>query len=143
MKESELPVIKREKAEIAFHSVKAKAASNGYMSDEEIEAEIAAARRKDNCIELMDENEMPNAVTLKAMEDAENGVGMSGVFSSVDRIEMMAALSKEIIEETGKTQDAEKQPVQRKNITELFSDFNGEYKPVEMNWGEPTGEEVW
>ena len=31
----------------------------------------------------------------------------------------------------------------RKNIVELFVDFEGEYVPVEMDWGEPTGEEVW
>ncbi|MDO5330935.1 MAG: AbrB/MazE/SpoVT family DNA-binding domain-containing protein [Bacillota bacterium] len=31
----------------------------------------------------------------------------------------------------------------RKNIKELFADFEGEYTPVEMDWGEPVGEEVW
>lgn len=31
----------------------------------------------------------------------------------------------------------------RKNIMELFADYDGEYKPVEINWGEPVGEEVW
>ena len=31
----------------------------------------------------------------------------------------------------------------RKNIMELFADFDGEYSPVEMNWGDPVGEEVW
>lgn len=31
----------------------------------------------------------------------------------------------------------------RKNIKELFADFHGEYIPVEMDWGEPVGEEVW
>lgn len=31
----------------------------------------------------------------------------------------------------------------RKNIMELFADFDGEYVPVEMNWGDPVGEEVW
>ena len=33
------------KAMIAFNSMRAKAAANGYMSDEDIEAEIAAVRR--------------------------------------------------------------------------------------------------
>lgn len=89
----------------------------------------------------MTENEVPNAVTLKAMEDAENEIGMSCVFSSVD--EMMVALNEEIIEETEKAQDIKKQSVPRKNIEKLFSGFDGEYEPVEMNWGEPVGEEVW
>lgn len=31
----------------------------------------------------------------------------------------------------------------RKNIKDLFADFNGEYVPVEVNWGEPVGEEIW
>lgn len=32
---------------------------------------------------------------------------------------------------------------QRKNIIELFADFDGEYSPVEVDWGEPVGEEIW
>ncbi len=31
----------------------------------------------------------------------------------------------------------------RKNIMELFADFDGEYVPVEVDWGEPAGEEIW
>ena len=31
----------------------------------------------------------------------------------------------------------------RKNIMELFANFDGEYVPVEMDWGQPVGEEVW
>lgn len=31
----------------------------------------------------------------------------------------------------------------RKNIKELFKDYNGEYKPEEIDWGEPEGEEIW
>lgn len=31
----------------------------------------------------------------------------------------------------------------RKNIMELFADYEDEYTPVELNWGEPVGEEVW
>ena len=31
----------------------------------------------------------------------------------------------------------------RKNIIELFSDFEGEYTPVEMDWGQPTGKEIF
>lgn len=31
----------------------------------------------------------------------------------------------------------------RKNIKELFKDYKGEYKPEEIEWGEPEGEEIW
>lgn len=31
----------------------------------------------------------------------------------------------------------------RKSIRELFADFEGSYEPVEMDWGEPVGGEVW
>ena len=31
----------------------------------------------------------------------------------------------------------------RKNIKELFKDYKGEYKPEEIDWGEPEGEETW
>ena len=31
----------------------------------------------------------------------------------------------------------------RKNIKELFKDYNEEYEPIEIDWGEPVGEEIW
>ena len=34
-------------------------------------------------------------------------------------------------------------PAQRKNIKELFADFNGEYKPEPVDWGKPEGHEIW
>ena len=40
-----MKAVRQVKAEIAFTSMRAKAATDGYLSDEEIEAEIAAARR--------------------------------------------------------------------------------------------------
>lgn len=43
--EETLKAVRQAKAAIAFNSMRSKAASEGYMSDEEIEAEIAAARR--------------------------------------------------------------------------------------------------
>jgi len=43
--EETIRAVRQAKAMNAFHSMKQKAASNGYMSDEEIEAEISAARR--------------------------------------------------------------------------------------------------
>lgn len=43
--EETLRAIRQAKAMIAFNSMRTKAAKKGYMSDAEIEAEIAAARR--------------------------------------------------------------------------------------------------
>lgn len=43
--EETVKAVRQAKAMIAFNSMRAKAAANGYMSDEDIEAEIAAARR--------------------------------------------------------------------------------------------------
>ena len=31
----------------------------------------------------------------------------------------------------------------RKNIKDLFKDYNGNYKPTEIDWGEPVGDEIW
>ena len=31
----------------------------------------------------------------------------------------------------------------RKTIKELFADYQGGYMPVEIDWGEPAGDEVW
>lgn len=43
--EETLKAVRQAKAMIAFNSMRSKAASKGYMTDEEIEAEIAAARK--------------------------------------------------------------------------------------------------
>ena len=43
--EDTLKAVRQAKAMIAFNSMRTKAAATGFMSDEEIEAEIAAARR--------------------------------------------------------------------------------------------------
>ena len=45
--EETLKAIRQAKAMIAFNSMRSKAAAKGYMSEEEIEAEIAAARREE------------------------------------------------------------------------------------------------
>lgn len=31
----------------------------------------------------------------------------------------------------------------RKTIKELFANYDGEYKPQEIDWGEQAGKEVW
>lgn len=31
----------------------------------------------------------------------------------------------------------------RKSIKELFNGYNEEYIPVEVDWGEPVGKEIW
>lgn len=43
--EETVKAIRQAKAMIAFNSMRSKAAAAGYLTDEEIEAEIAAARR--------------------------------------------------------------------------------------------------
>ena len=43
--EETLKAVRQAKAAIAFNSMRGKAADKGYMSDEEIEAEITAARQ--------------------------------------------------------------------------------------------------
>ena len=37
----------------------------------------------------------------------------------------------------------EKAKKKRKNIKELFVDYKGEYEPIEIEWGEAKGEEIW
>lgn len=44
--EETVKAVRQAKAMIAFNSMRAKAAASGYMSDEDIEAEIAAAREE-------------------------------------------------------------------------------------------------
>ena len=45
--EETLKAVKQAKAMIAFNSMRSKAAAKGYMTEEEIEAEIAAARKEE------------------------------------------------------------------------------------------------
>ena len=47
-----------------------------------------------------------------------------------------------IIVEDGKL-IMEKANRKRKNIKELFANYNEEYKPEEIDWGKPEGEEIW
>ena len=37
----------------------------------------------------------------------------------------------------------EKAEKKRKNIKELFANYNEKYKPEEIDWGKPEGEEIW
>ena len=37
----------------------------------------------------------------------------------------------------------EKAKSKRKNIKELFANYNEQYKPEEIDWGKPEGEEIW
>ena len=34
-------------------------------------------------------------------------------------------------------------PEKRKNIKELFENFDGTYKKENIDWGEPAGKEIW
>ncbi|MEO1815114.1 MAG: AbrB/MazE/SpoVT family DNA-binding domain-containing protein [Acetobacterium sp.] len=33
--------------------------------------------------------------------------------------------------------------VKHQTIQELFANFQGEYEPTEISWGEPIGKEIW
>ena len=37
----------------------------------------------------------------------------------------------------------EKTKSKRKNIKELFENYNGKYEPVKIDWGNPEGKEIW
>ena len=37
----------------------------------------------------------------------------------------------------------EKSKDKRKNIKELFANYKGDYKPIEIDWGNLEGEEIW
>ena len=37
----------------------------------------------------------------------------------------------------------EKAKEKRKNIKELFENYKDKYEPVDIDWGEPEGEEIW
>ena len=32
---------------------------------------------------------------------------------------------------------------ERNNINELFKNYNGNYDPIDVDWGEPVGDEIW
>ena len=53
-----------------------------------------------------------------------------------DEIEIRAEGDMLIIEKAAPT-------TARKTIKELFADFDGEYTPQEIDWGEKVGEEAW
>ena len=36
-----------------------------------------------------------------------------------------------------------KEEYKRKNIKELFENYKGDYKPTEIDWGKPEGDEIW
>ncbi len=35
-----------------------------------------------------------------------------------------------------------KQKEERKNIKQLFADYDGEYEPIDIDWGAPVGKEI-
>lgn len=49
----------------------------------------------------------------------------------------------EVLVENGELVIKKAENHKRKNIRELFENFDGEYQPVDMDWGTPTGEEIW
>lgn len=52
-----------------------------------------------------------------------------------EEVELKIENKKIIIEKVSK--------IKKKNIEELFADYDGTYEAVEISWGEPVGEEIW
>lgn len=52
-----------------------------------------------------------------------------------EQINIKAEKGKIILEKTIKEK--------RKNIKELFADFDEQYTPIEIDWGKPVGKEIW
>ena len=49
----------------------------------------------------------------------------------------------EINAEDGKLIIEKAKEHKRKNIKELFKDYKGDYEPIEIDWGETKGGEIW
>ena len=121
------------KAMIVFNSMRAKAAAKGYMSEEEIAAEIAAARQELTDMSEKKEREF-NGLTAKAIEDAENGIGMSGPFNSVP--ELMEALNSDDVDEPNAETLAAIEEVQRMkadpSIGKSYANFDELLKELDV-----------
>lgn len=52
-----------------------------------------------------------------------------------EKIELKIENDKIILEKVDNTK--------RKNIKELFENFNGKYEPIDIDWGKPEGDEIW
>ena len=46
-------------------------------------------------------------------------------------------------EENGKIIIERTKPSTRQNIYELFDGYKGKYEPSEIDWGDPSGREIW
>lgn len=56
-------------------------------------------------------------------------------WSSNEKIVIIAQDNKIIIKQA--------EPKKRKTIDEIFDGYNGNYVPEEIDWGDPTGGEIW
>ena len=52
-----------------------------------------------------------------------------------ETVDLMVQNGKIIIERT--------KPSTRQNIYELFDGYKGKYEPSEIDWGDPSGREIW
>ena len=48
-----------------------------------------------------------------------------------------------IIVDNGKLVNETAKEQKTKNKKELFESYKGDYEPIEIDWGEPKGEEIW
>ena len=61
----------------------------------------------------------------------------------LDELQWKDGDSLEISTENGNLLVKSIRPRKRKTIEELFAHYDGNYKPQEVDWGQPVGEEVW
>jgi len=70
-----------------------------------------------------------------------NSQGVTIPKSMLDKLHWLANEAVEVVMENDGIIIKQKEP--RKNIEDLFVNFDGEYKPIDIDWGKPVGKEIW
>ncbi len=70
-----------------------------------------------------------------------NSQGITIPKSMLDKLNWLATESVEIV--ALDKQIVIKQKIKRKNIEEIFADYDGQYEPIDIEWGKPVGKEIW
>jgi antitoxin MazE len=58
-----------------------------------------------------------------------------------DVVQVIGELGRIVIQKQG-TATIANDPT-RKSIDELFEGYDGDYEPIEIDWGKPEGNEIW
>ena len=70
-----------------------------------------------------------------------NSQGVTIPKSILDKLHWFTNEAVEVVMENDQIIIKQKEP--RKNIEDLFANFDGEYKPIDIDWGKPVGKEIW